>query len=216
MELDQMKLAWQSLEQRLERQTTLSHHLFTEDRARRARSTLHPLLWGQTVQLAVGVGLAMFFARFWIGHAGQPLPMVSGLLLHLWSVALVVSAGVQLVLLARANYAQPLLVLQKTLALLRRWRTRWTPWLGVAFWVLWAAVAEVLFRSASGHDLPTDWLLANLLVGGIGIVATVGLFRWLHSPARAHWGEWIDRENAGRSINRAQALLDEIERFERE
>ena len=60
MELDDLKQAWQALDKRLEQQNTLNLHLFKQSRLDKMKSGLRPLVWGQAIQIVVGVLLAVF------------------------------------------------------------------------------------------------------------------------------------------------------------
>ena len=216
MELDDLKQAWQTLDKRLERQTAINRHLFTESRVDKAKARLRPLLVGQLIQLVAGIALTMFFAQFWIAHTDSRLLLVSGLLMHAWSVLLVVSAVMELLLITRLNYAAPVLTIQRTLAYLRTWRTRMAPWLGLPFWLLWMPLMAVLFQVLFGVQMHADVFWYGLPIGIAGLLATLWFHRWSHRPQRRHLGEALDTNSAGHSVTRAQAFLDEIARFERE
>lgn len=212
-ELDDLRRSWRELEQKLEAQQALSLQLLTEDRIDRAKRRLRPLLAGQALQAAVGIACTVFFARFWIAHAAEPVALVSGLLMHAWSVALVVSAVVELLLVVRINYAQPVLTIQKYLGVLQFWRTRRAPLLGLAFWVLWLPLVEVLLKHFTGADVAGAFLWANLGVGIAGFAGTLWALRRLRQ--RGHRvADAIDADNAGCGIRGARALLDDVRRFE--
>lgn len=214
-ELDLLRQAWHDMDQRLQRQQALNLALLDETRVARAKARLRPLLLGQCVQLLAGLACTVFFARFWIANLDAPLALASGLLMHAWSVALVVSAAMELLLLVRINYAQPVLVIQKYLGLLRYWRTRVAPLLGLAFWVLWLPAMEVLLKWSTGHDIGLRFMWWNIGVGIAGFVATL----WLHRRSRRRGGrlaDAIDADNAGCGLQDAQAQLDELKRFEQE
>ena len=215
MELDDMKHAWQTLEQRLDQQAAQTGQLLGVVHEETVRSSLRPLWVAQTAQLLCALALAIVSARSWIPHTDQPVAVIGGVLLQAWCVALAISATVQLQLLTQLNVAGPLLRTQRALARLRRWRTRVAPWLRVAFWVLWVAVADALWRALTGQTLPTDWLVLNLLVGVAGGIGTWLGFRRLQR-AQHPWLERIDRAHAGTGVIRAERMLDEIARFQRD
>lgn len=214
LELHELRQAWKELDQRLRHQQDLNLQLATGDRVRRAKARLWPLLAGQSLQALAGVAMTVFFARFWIAHLHEPLALACGLLMHAWSVALVVSAVVELLLAVRINYAQPVLTIQKYLGLLRYWRTRVTPLLGLAFWVLWLPLVEVLAKWATGADIGLRFMAWNLAVGIAGFAATLWWFRHLRRRA-SRIADAIDADNAGCGVQGAEALLAEIRAFER-
>ncbi|PPV07173.1 hypothetical protein XBLMG947_1888 [Xanthomonas bromi] len=215
MELDDIARAWRSLEQRLDQQTALTGHLLGAMRSHAVRAQLRPLWLSQSAQLLCAIALSGVIAHSWLPFADQAAAVIGGVLLQMWCVALAASAARQLWLLSQLDFARPLLQTQRALAQLRRWRTRVTPWLGVAFWVLWVAVADAAWRALTGVSLPNVWLLCNVLVGLLGGIGTwLGYRRLQHSGQP--WLERIDNAHAGRSVARTEILLEQIARFQRE
>lgn len=208
MDIDDMKLAWQAMDTRLQRQSALNLQLFTESRLDKARARLRPLLVWQSVQILLGIGMAVVFARFWVHHTDSIPALVSGLALHAWGVALVVCSAVDVLLLTRMHYARPVLTVQKTLGQLRYWRVRWQPWLGLAWCLLWLALLEVAAQAITGQDLPTRYLLWNTAFNLLLLGGCVLLLRRRR--------DLFDAGSIGKGIPRAQAMLDEIEDFKRE
>lgn len=215
LELDDLRRSWQALERKLEAQQALNLELATESRVDKAKARLRPVLAGQVLQAAVGIACTVFFARFWLAHLDAPAALVSGLLMHAWSVALVVSAVTELLLVVRINYARPVLTIQKYLGVLQYWRTRMAPLLGLAFWVLWLPLVEVLLKHFTGTDIAGWFLWANVAFGVVGLAGTLWGFR--HLRRRGHrFADAIDADNAGCGVRSAQALLADIRRFEAE
>ncbi|MCC4632415.1 hypothetical protein [Xanthomonas dyei] len=212
MELDDMQHAWHALEHRLDRQAADMHRLLGAIRSDAAHASLRPLWWRQVAQLVCALALSLVFVRGWLGEPHQVAAIIGGVLLQLWCVALALSASRQLQLLSQLDFAGPLVQTQQALAQLRRWRTRVAPWLGIAFWVLWVAVADSAWRSLTGTTLPHVWLLLNVLVGVMGAFGTWYGYRRLQR-AQHPWLDRIDDAHAGGSLTRAQRLLEEIARF---
>ena len=215
LELDDLRRSWQALERKLEAQHALNLELAAETRVDKAKARLRPVLIGQVLQAAIGIACTVFFARFWLAHLDEPVALVSGLLMHAWSVALVVSAVTELLLVVRINYAQPVLVIQKYLGVLQYWRTRMAPLLGLAFWVLWLPLVEVLLKHFTGAGIAGWFLWANVAVGVAGLAGTLWGFRHLRRRGD-RFADAIDADNAGCGVRNAQALLADIRRFEAE
>ncbi|KGE51835.1 hypothetical protein WCN79_08885 [Xanthomonas axonopodis pv. vasculorum] len=214
MELDDIALAWRALEQRLDQHAALTGQLLGDLRSLAARAHLRPLWLSQAAQLLGAIALSGIVAHSWLAFADQTAAVVGGVLLQVWCVALAASAARQLWLLSRLDFARPLLQTQRALAL-RRWRTRMAPWLGVAFWLLWVAVADAAWRALTGQSLPYTWLLCNLLVGVLGGLGTWLGYRRLQRSGHP-WLERLDTAHAGRSLVRTETLLEQIARFQRE
>lgn len=217
MELDDFKHAWQGLDRRLERQEALQFGIFRDGKLDKARRGLRPLIWGQAIQLVIGLAFAVWSGLFWVDHRQVPHLLVCGLLVHACGLLFVISAARNLYLIQRVDYAAAVLEIQRRLADLRAWRLRveapanaviacfiWIP-------VLWMSLAE------HGLDLWTydragfmRWSLSSSMVGLAMVVLTVWLMRRL-GHART-----LEDSAVGSSVRKAEAVLEEIARFERD
>lgn len=220
MELDDFKLAWQTLDRRLERQEALDLQLIRDNGLDRVRRGLRPLKWGQAVQILIGIAGVLLFAPFWIAHRHEPALLASGFVMYLYSLALIVFGAMIEGHIARIDYAAPVLAIQKRLLRLRRiYAVGGTLFLGLPWWFLYVPLMVVLVAMASGADLVHSapaFVYAGLGVGALGLLASAGIYRWARRPAHAHWGRRLDDGAAGGSIRRAQAAAAEIARFERD
>lgn len=217
MELDEMKLAWQALEHRLERQQVLHRRIYRESRLDKLRHGLRPLAWGQGIQLAFGVLFVLLGIGYWTTHSGTAHQLVLGVLVQAFGIVMIVFSARNLALIQRIDYAAPVLDIQRRLLELRAWRVRvegpvfavigsfiWIPllllewdWqLGVDVWVRWPAFV--------------GWLVICGCVSLALVLLVFGLVRWTGRL------RWIQDNAAGKGVTRAQAMLSEIVRFERE
>jgi hypothetical protein len=218
MELDDLKLAWQALDRRLERQHALELHTYRLGRLRSVRNGLWPLATGQMVQLFAGVGLIALAAPFWIAHWGTVHLVVYGLALHAYGLLLAIFAGRDLASIARIDYAAPVLEIQARLAGLRAQRIRVAPWFAVTGCFVWVPAVLAVFAWL-GADVwvhkpsVVAWFLAS---GCVALGITAGIAGWLRVPGRERIARAFDDSAAGRSVTRAQAVMEEIARFERE
>lgn len=214
MELEEMKLAWETLGARLERQQTLALQLFRDSRLDKLRRGLRPLVFGQALQLAIGVALSVWGAALWTSHLRQLDALVCGLVAQAYGVLLIVFAARNLYLKQRIDYAAPVLDIQRRLAELRAFRVRVEAPVNLAvccfLWIppTWVGLAAV------GFDVPVRvfmyWAIGSSLAGLATLLLIVWTMRWLGYARK------IEDNSAGRSIVQAQAALDEIARFERE
>ena len=214
MELDEMKQAWQVLERRLDRQHALQFRLFRDRQMDRFRGGLRPLVWGQSLQLLTGVAIAIWVGTFWVSHRAVAHLLVCGLLVQGLGLAMIIFAARVLVLVQQMDHAAPVATLQRQLADLRHWRVRVeAPINGIAGCFGWIPVL-VMSLAAHGIDIwrvgLLHWALINSVVGLCALVLVVWLLR------RAGFGARLEAHIAGRSVQRAQAALDDIGRFERE
>ncbi|MDN5782244.1 MAG: hypothetical protein L0H23_09550 [Luteimonas sp.] len=219
MELDELKAAWQSLDRQLQQQKRINLELLTETRMRGAKAGLRWLQALAVGQAVIGLVVTVFCARFWTSHMDAPALLLSGIVMHAYGVAMIITGVVEMLLLVRIDYAAQVVTLQKYMALLRQWRIRTRRWLGLAQWLLWIPTTLVMLEYLIGFDLwahspaTVGWFLA---VGIAGLLATLWLMYWSPRALRRRVGNYLDDNSAGALLKRAQASLDEIVSFERE
>jgi hypothetical protein len=211
-ELDDLKSAWQSLSRSLDRQHALALHQFRENKRSRFRAGFRPLVLGQIIQLLCGVLLSILGGSFWFDHLGIAHLMVYGISVHAYGILLIVFAARDLFLVKQLDYAAPVVEIQRQIAELRAWHLRAAWWFGVTGCFIWVPLILLIFYRL-GADV---WLHRPAVVGWLllsGLVS-LGVFYGIMSWERS--GKAFAENSGGRSVNRAQALLDEIERFERQ
>ena len=218
IELDDLKAAWQTLNRNLERHHTLALHQFKESKLAGFRSGLRQLTIGQVIQLIAGVLLSIFAGSFWVNHIRVPHLMFYGVSLHAYGIMLIVFAARDLFLISRLDYAAPVLALQKQIADLRAWHLRAAIWFGVASCFIWIPLMLILF-----YKLGADVWVRNpdvvgwfILSGFVCVGILYGIVRLSRRPGREKFSKNLESSSAGRSVTRAQAVLDEIARFEAE
>jgi hypothetical protein len=217
-ELDDLKSAWQTLSRNLERQHALTLHQFRETKRTRFRSGFRWLVIGQICQIICGLVLAGFAARFWFNHLGVAHAMIYGISLHAYGVMLIIFAGRDLGLIQRVDYSAPVLELQKQIAAVRSWHVRSALWFGITGCFIWipfilavaySAGADIWLRNPGG----VGWLVAS---GLVPVLLLIGVVLWSRRPGNGKLARVLEESSVGRSVNRAQALVDEIAQFERE
>ncbi|HYJ06519.1 MAG TPA: hypothetical protein VEX43_15390 [Chthoniobacterales bacterium] len=217
-ELDDLKSTWQTLSRNLERQNALTFHQLKESKFTRFRSGFRWLVVGQVLQIICGVLLTIVSARFWINHLGVPHAMIYGISLHVYGIMLIIFAARDLALIHRLDYAAPVLELQKQIAELRQWHLRTALWFGITGCFIWIPLI-LAFAYSLGADIwvrnrgAIGWLV---LSGLVPAALLVGVVLWSRRPGKTKLARILEESSVGRSVNRAQALLDEIAQFERE
>ena len=228
---DELKLAWQALDRRLERQHALEFAAFRRTRLLDVRGALRPLVAGQIAQAALGALMIVWFAMFWSEHRAETHFLWMGVLGQLWATALTGVAVAELAAIWRIDYAAPVLAIQKRIAELRARRVRLAPFFVITGCAMWLPVTLVVFRQLSGAERWAErpelvawfawaeqpevlvWLLANVVAVPALLVL---LLRWLRDPRRARVKQRVEDEFAGRSVVRAESMLAEIAEFERD
>lgn len=216
MELDEMKLAWQALDARLERQHALDIQLFRDRKLDKLQRGLRPLVWGQALQMLVGALGLLWLAPIWIAHWHDSAVLLSGVVVHLYCIGLIVVGAVVQSHVARIDHGASVLTIQRQLLRLRRtYAVAGALVVGLPWWFLTAPLLVVLSRGAIMHTAPSViWI--QLGIGAAGLLGTWWFHRWAHRPQRTDFGRRLDDSAAGGSICRAQAALDQIARFEHE
>lgn len=218
LELDDLKATWQSLNQTLERQYSLNLHQFRDRKLAKFHSGFRPLVVGQVIQIICGALLALFSGNFWVHHIATPHLLIYGLLLHAYGIMFIVFAARDLFLISRIDYSAPVLAIQKQIAALRAWHVRAGIWFAIAGCFIWVPLMLIIFYKLGADVWATNpsvvyWFVASSFAC-LGIF--YGLIAWSRRPGQERLANYLKTSSAGRAVNRAQALLDEIERFERE
>ncbi|MGY1519887.1 hypothetical protein [Luteimonas sp. A482] len=220
MELDELRQAWQTLGHQLERQQDLQWQLLREHRLDRVRGQLRPLLWGQVLQLLLGIALIMLGVACWTRNTDVPGLLASGLLVHAVGLMTAVMAAMTITFSASIDYSAPVLRIQKKMATLLRLQALNSGLCGAPWWIMWLPV--VLAFAGLGEVDPAAgtpaWIAASLAVGIAGLLGTWAWAAWRTKRAgRASADGTGCRSNDGSDgIRRGQRLLDELARFERE
>lgn len=217
MEIDDMKAAWQTLNQRLDAQEALSLHVFKEGKLDRMRRGLRPLVWGQAIQIAAGALLALWGGSFWVDHRAVPHLLIAGLIVHATGISMIALGTLMEALISRIDYSAPVLTIQRQLAQLRRVYVRAGAVVGLPWFVLWVPFTIVALKSVFGPDLylnAPQMVWSNIGFGSACMLGTLGLVRWARGRPRV--ARQLNDFAAGRSIAKAQGVLDEIARFEKE
>ena len=217
-ELDDFKSAWQTLNRNLERQHALALHQFREKKLNRFRVGFRPLVIGQSIQIICGAFLGLVGGSFWVDHLGVAHLMVYGLSVHLYGIMLIVFAARDLFLIKRFDYAAPVLVLQKQIADLRDWHQRSGLWFGITGCFIWIPLLLMIFSGLDAdvwqrNPEAVGWLFVSALIC-LGVLYAI--VAWSRRPGREKFARNLEDSSAGRSVKRAQSMLEEIAQFERE
>ena len=218
IELDELKLAWQSLSQNLERERALSVFELKEQKRARFQRGLSALLPGRITQLIAGLLVAVMAGRFWVNHFGAAHLVISGLLLHGYGIMLIVFAARELTLIRRIDYSAPVLGIQRELAELARWRVRSAIWSVAVGCFTWLPLLLILLYAAGADVWLTKPLFVylNLLACFLCLGAACAIGWWSRRPGQEKLAQYFRDSFVGRRVNQAQAALAEIELFERE
>lgn len=222
MELDEMKQAWASMDQRQGALEALLRQDFHDRGLGKARASMRWSMLTQGIEIAIWVLFVAWVGSFWVEHRHTTHLLVIGLVLHAYGIAAIWSAATQLFLLSRIYlFDAPVLVVQRRLAQLRRFRFYSQLLLGLPWWFLWLLVTTVGMVWLYGVDLyvaaaPT-WYWATIGVGVVGMGGCLWLARHLAGrPIKSPTLRRLVDDMSGRSLLRASRQLDALAGFERE
>jgi hypothetical protein len=216
MELDELKLAWQSLDRRIDAYINLNQQVLMKDRRHKARGKLRPLVWGQGFQMIMGLFIALIGGSFWYDFLEVPHLFFAGLSLHIYGIVLILFGGAMQHAMNRIDYSASIITIQKQLTLTRRLYVMISTVLGMVWWLLWIPLMMVFLAWAFGVDFYAHQPLVMKswwIIGIGGLLATSGFFYWASKHPKL--SNQLERLAAGKSLNDAQAFLDEIAAFEK-
>lgn len=219
MEPDELKAAWQTLDSRLSRQNDIQLALLRERKLDKARGNLRPLLWGQLLQMVLGIALIVLGVACWTHNLHSTGLLISGVLVHAFGVLHVAMAGLTIALIGTIDYAAPVLRIQKQMARLLRFYTLNANLCGAPWWILWVLVV-IAFAGLNPQTAQTQtpvWIWVSL---AIGVVGWLGTWAFVWARRRKVVAPQDDAApcvgDGGDGIRRSQRALDEIAAFEQE
>lgn len=196
----------------------------------KSQSNLRWLVSGVIGELIVTIVAAVWLGNFIAGHLWEPRFLVPVVLVDIGVMALMGSCIRQIVVIANLDYGLPVVTVQKDLGRLRVLRIRTTKWVMILSFVMWFPVIIVLLEGLLGVDAWLilervagrdesffAWVVANLLFGLVVALAIV----WVSNryADRVDGSPVLKRvmdDFAGRSLTKAQSVLDSVVRFEAE
>ena len=217
MELDEMKLAWQNLDRRLEEHLSRNKKALLQEKLEKAPRKLRPLVWGQGIQIVIGSIMALMAAGFWSATSEIPHLFYAGISLHIYGLLLIAFGVAMQAMMSRVDYAAPVIEIQKQLARVRGLYIQYGTILGLVWWLLWIPLTMIVFAWAFGFDIyakgPPMMITSWWIIGFTGLIATLGFMAW--ASKRPGLSKKMEDSAAGKSLNNAVKFLDEIAEFEK-
>jgi hypothetical protein len=216
MQLDDLKQAVADLHREIAEVRDLSVATRKERALDRTRASLRPVLFEHAGQMALGM-LLTAVGQLWWSELDEAALLIAGLVLHVYAV-LMIALGLRVIVSIRTlDLDAPILEIQKRLARLRRSYVMTGFVVGMPWWLLWIPLVMVIFGIDLNGRFSWGWLIANLVIGIVGMAGTLWYFRhlWI-GPKDSERRRTIEASASGTSFRAAQGFLDEIARFERE
>jgi hypothetical protein len=220
MELDEMKQAWLTLNRQLEQQQALNWQIFRSGQTDRLRRGMRPLMWGQSAQIVLGVAITLWGIRFWSTHLHIWQAMACGIAMQAFGILAIIFPARVMSMAHTIDYAAPVLDIQRRLAQLRAWRVKVeAPVFAVLGSVIWIPAMLMLIQygaDRAGVDLwshMSDSMLWLLLCGTMSLAVVGAVYLLLR---KLGYRRRLEDSFAGNTVKRAEMMLEEIARFERE
>jgi hypothetical protein len=207
MELDELKSAWAEMGLRLEQQDLRLARLQRQSTLDGVRSRLHLLTAGQVAQLLIGLLFTLWAGRYWVAHLAEPQLLVYGVAVHLYGLALLIAAAVQLVQLMTIRYGAPVAEVQQQFLQLKRQRILAERVLLLIGAVVWLPILLILAQRF-GFDVwatQPHIVLWNLAIA----LAVAGATAW----AMYRYPGWLERFAIGGQLREAEQQLAELQDF---
>ncbi|MBV8519653.1 MAG: hypothetical protein JO197_19835 [Acidobacteria bacterium] len=230
MDLDELKARLAAHDEKLDRLVRLDAARVRAMQLDKTHASLRWLGRGVAFELLMTIVAVVWLGDFVFTHLREPRFLVPALLVDCGAIAYLGNCIRQLAALARLDYSQPVVTVQKELGKLRILRIRTTRWTMMVSLVCWFPVLVVLVEGFFGvdlwrilgavgaqHETFVLWLVLNVLFG----VAAAGVLLWLarRYEARAERSPRLQRlmdEFAGRSLTNALRSLQAVREFETE
>jgi len=215
MELEELKANWNSMNTRLDEVQAQQAVLRQVVGQGRTRSAARLLMREPIFELVVGGLTAAWMGGFLFDNLAkisrEPIGAVPAVLVDACAIFTIWASIRQLITISGFDYANPILETQRQLAGLRSLRVRSTQWmllLGIPLWIVFPiVVGQALIGYELWRSVSLPWVLGNLGFGGVvSGAAILAARRW---PILRK----VEAVFAGTEVARAQAMLEELERF---
>jgi hypothetical protein len=217
MEANELKLAWQGLEKALERSNQLNEAILRNQNAERARKKLRPLKWNQAFQIVCGVVFILFAAALWSTKPSAASVIVAGVLVQVYGIGCIITAGVTFAALKRVDYSAPVVEVQSGLARVRHAYGICVMVAGLSWWFLWVpllmVMAGLLHVNLYAHAPSVVWI--GLAIAAVGLAGTYWVYVASQRSSNERFRLFVEKLTFGSSLL-AKRQLDEVQRFEEE
>jgi hypothetical protein len=220
MELDELRTAWQQLNERVETNEIMARGLWKEKRLDRTQSLLSRVRGWLTYELVSGIIMTLLTGNG-IVHVPPTAPfLIPAIALHLFALVTISVSVRHIVTLSQLNYAAPVLEIQQRLARLHAARLRFHRRVFLIAPLLWPPLAIVAAKALLGLNLYIAfgplWIVTNILFGLAFIPLMLFIsHRYADRISRSGLVKTLVDDIAGRNIAKAQEVLEEIAAFER-
>ncbi len=220
VELDDLKVAFNKLDAKMERQTEIQTSFFQQMAHGRIHRTLSPLSRSMTWTIIFGAALAFLGVMAWRGDMARGGGVfISGIVLHVFGILTIISAAVTKVRVAALDVAGPVYETQVKLAALRRTYIAAGLVAGLSWAVLWVPFTVAVLGLMFHVDMTAQnggLVLAMIAGSALCVVLVMGAMQlWSAATGRAKDGASITDMFVSKSLRKAQAEVNDLAAFSR-
>ena len=180
MDFDELKLAWEITDQKLDRTIRLNQQLVISAKLNRVRTPLRRLTWSLSVEAILAFGMLLGLGSFIFAHTGQARFAWPAALLDVWTIALLAGTIWQIVFIVTTDYNQPVVEVQRRIEELRLLRLRILRLALITGPVVWCLpFLVVAFKAFSGVDAYQAFGYRFFYVNGAVSGVAIPLLIWL-------------------------------------
>jgi hypothetical protein len=217
MELEELRGAWMTLNTRVSELEAAQRKAALTEAQRTSRRLMREPIFELVCALLSTLWAGSVLGSNWAKVLAAPGGALPALIVLIWSVSTVVLSIWQLNSISLLDYSGPVVETQRRIAALRSLRVRSTQFWMLAGLPLWLVFPLFALQSLGAYEivqrLDAGWMIGNVVVG---IVMAAGLvFAARRMGAHSRFWQKVNDTLAGTDIVRAQAMLAQVERFER-
>lgn len=219
MELDELKSAWQEMDQRVGATMAIQLDLNRELRVDRTQRSLRKFSGLPIFELITGLFSAVIAGGFLADNLGHAtfLGSLAGLVIFLLGVFTVAISVWQLAMIGSIDYSAPVVEIQRTLLKITQLRIRSATWLLALLVPIWTVFPIFALQLVGKYELykifSPAWVAGNAVFGMVLVIAIMQIAKrggkWFGGTS---WTKLLTEE----SLAQAAAHLAEIERFEQD
>jgi transposase-like protein len=219
MELDAMKARWAEYDRKLDFTIRLNRELLLAGKIDRVRTPLRRFAALAGAGALFGLAVLVALGNFIYGHRAEPRFALPGVLLQVWSVAMLAASVRMTAMALRIDYERPVAEIQNEIERLRALRIRVTQWAlltgQVVWWTPFLIVALEGFWGVDAYQTPGAGFLAVNVAFGLALIPVAV---WVSRRLGGHAGgspalRWLTRELGGYNLNAAEGFLAEVRAF---
>ena len=218
MNLEELKSSWKNHEIQLNEDFEFNTKKLKEAQMKKSKIHMRKLLFFRVVEAIIFFVIATALWGYIVNHSGFSAPVISAVILNLFSHIGFAGSIVQIVLITRVDYSEPVLDVQRRIAKVQSHGVSLLRLLllSVPFYLAYIFLGwELLFGFDLFPNMDLTWFIIQIIFSALLIAPTFWLIRELGKRVPNY--RWIRhlRENAaGRQAVAAVGFLNELNDFQ--